>query len=130
MKSNFARATSERASLSVPGERGRDDDGCHDEKHHVMVTRKSPFIIGVAGGTASGKTCLCKEIVKQLSPDAGKSLASSPTSMAAATQSTIVVGNKTIVNISQDCFYRDLTQEERYVCACRIVNSVWRITMI
>ena len=117
MKSNFARATSERASLSVPGERGRDDDGCHDEKHHVMVTRKSPFIIGVAGGTASGKTCLCKEIVKQLSPDAGKSLASSPTSMAAATQSTIVVGNKTIVNISQDCFYRDLTQEERYVCA-------------
>ena len=118
MRSNCASAVSERASSASFTSREREKDSNSNEKGSGTHTkRKKPFLIGVAGGTASGKTCLCTEIVKQLSSDAGKSLSSSSsTSMAAATQSTMtMVGtNRTIVNISQDCFYRDLTQEERY----------------
>ena len=32
----------------------------------LPLEEKKPFIIGVAGGTASGKTCLCKKIVEEL----------------------------------------------------------------
>jgi len=49
---------------------------------------KQPFIIGVCGGSASGKTTVCKEIVKALS-------------------------NKRVAVISQDSFYRNLNEEER-----------------
>ncbi len=31
--------------------------------------RLAPFIIGVAGGTASGKTSVCRKIMKQLRKD-------------------------------------------------------------
>jgi uridine kinase len=47
-----------------------------------------PFIIGVAGGSASGKTTVCQEIVSNLS-------------------------NKRVVIISQDSFYKSLGEEER-----------------
>ncbi|KAF0973985.1 hypothetical protein FDP41_006968 [Naegleria fowleri] len=49
---------------------------------------KQPFIIGVCGGSASGKTTVCREIVKSLS-------------------------DKRVAVISQDSFYRNLTDEER-----------------
>lgn len=46
-----------------------------------------PFFIGVAGGTASGKTTVCSEIIQRLS-------------------------NQRVVLIAQDSFYRGLTKEE------------------
>ena len=46
-----------------------------------------PFVIGVAGGTASGKTTVCNEIIQRLS-------------------------NQRVVLIAQDAFYRGLTKEE------------------
>ncbi|EGC40571.1 uridine kinase [Dictyostelium purpureum] len=49
---------------------------------------KHPFIIGVTGGTASGKTTVCDEIMKRL-------------------------GHKRIAIICLDSFYRPLTKEDR-----------------
>ena len=48
---------------------------------------KEPFLIGVAGGTASGKTTVCDLIMHNLQ-------------------------EKRVVLIAQDSFYRGLTQEE------------------
>mmetsp|Transcript_23875 Transcript_23875/g.39260 ORF Transcript_23875/g.39260 Transcript_23875/m.39260 type:complete len:283 (-) Transcript_23875:656-1504(-) len=48
---------------------------------------RRPFVIGVAGGTASGKTSVCTRIIEQL-------------------------GNRHVINISQDAFYRNLSSEE------------------
>jgi len=50
-------------------------------------TRK-PFIIGVAGGTAGGKTSVCKLILQRL-------------------------GDHRVAIISQDCFYKNLSPEEK-----------------
>lgn len=55
-------------------------DTCNSPK------RKKPFIIGVAGGTASGKTTVCRKIVQALE-------------------------NRRVVVISQDSFYKPLTEE-------------------
>eukprot|EP00762_Andalucia_godoyi_P001993 ANDGO_02586.mRNA.1 Uridine-cytidine kinase B len=49
---------------------------------------RHPFIIGVAGGTASGKTTVCRKIEQQL-------------------------GAKRVVMLSMDSFYRNLTEEEK-----------------
>lgn len=49
--------------------------------------RREPFIIGVAGGTASGKTTVCDRIMQQLQ-------------------------EKRVVLIAQDSYYRGLTQHE------------------
>jgi uridine kinase len=57
---------------------------------------KSPFIIGVAGGTASGKTSVCRDIVDQLGE------------IVVNTQMT-----RRVVMVSQDSFYRELSNEER-----------------
>jgi len=55
---------------------------------------KKPFLIGVAGGTASGKTTVCARIMEAVkSADGGAC-------------------ERQIAAISQDSFYRDLTQEE------------------
>jgi len=49
---------------------------------------KKPFIIGVAGGTASGKTSVCMMIIEKLGMEAGR-----------------------VALISQDCFYKSLDVE-------------------
>lgn len=49
--------------------------------------KRKPFIIGVAGGTASGKTTVCEKIIEQLR-------------------------DKRATIISQDCFYRGLTPDQ------------------
>ncbi|VDK72879.1 unnamed protein product [Litomosoides sigmodontis] len=54
------------------------------------ITTKIPFIIGVAGGTASGKSSVCSRIMEKL----GKA------------------HERRVVAISQDSFYRNLTAEE------------------
>ncbi|DBA99424.1 TPA: UMP-CMP kinase [Trebouxia sp. C0006] len=56
-------------------------------------TRLAPFIIGVAGGTASGKTSVCRKIMKQLRKDVPEE-------------------QGVIINLSQDSFYRNLTPQE------------------
>uniref|UniRef100_A0A915Q3Y7 Large ribosomal subunit protein eL30 n=1 Tax=Setaria digitata TaxID=48799 RepID=A0A915Q3Y7_9BILA len=57
---------------------------------HLAVTTNIPFIIGVAGGTASGKSSVCARIMEKL----GKA------------------HERRVVTISQDSFYRNLTEEE------------------
>ncbi|KAF3680411.1 uridine kinase-like protein 5 [Capsicum chacoense] len=68
-----------------------------DEKHlslqsnastdTALVVLKVPFVIGVAGGTASGKTTVCNMIISQLQ-------------------------NQRVVLISQEAFYHPLTAEQ------------------
>ncbi|GFO12242.1 uridine kinase [Plakobranchus ocellatus] len=53
-----------------------------------------PFLIGVAGGTASGKSTVCSKIMEQLG------------------QTSLLENNRMVTIISQDSFYRDLTLEE------------------
>jgi len=55
------------------------------------VVQRSPFIIGVAGGTASGKTSVCEKIMHKLGD----------------------VYKRHVAMISQDAFYRDLTDAEK-----------------
>ncbi|KAL0020697.1 hypothetical protein WJX77_001778 [Trebouxia sp. C0004] len=55
--------------------------------------RHAPFIIGVAGGTASGKTSVCRKIMQQLRKDVPEE-------------------QGVIINLSQDSFYRNLTPQE------------------
>ncbi|KAK6112615.1 uridine kinase [Brugia pahangi] len=61
----------------------------HDFEHFPIMT-KVPFIIGVAGGTASGKSSVCSRIMEKL----GKA------------------HERRVVTISQDSFYRSLSDEE------------------
>lgn len=56
---------------------------------------KTPFLIGVAGGTASGKSTVCKRIMEQLG------------------QADMDHTQRQVVCISQDSFYRDLTPSEK-----------------
>nr|XP_027208768.1 uridine-cytidine kinase 2-like [Penaeus vannamei] len=55
---------------------------------------KTPFLIGVAGGTASGKSTVCKKIMEKLGQD------------------DIEHSQRRVVCISQDAFYRPLNPEE------------------
>ncbi|XP_055602787.1 uridine-cytidine kinase isoform X3 [Uranotaenia lowii] len=56
---------------------------------------KTPFLIGVAGGTASGKSTVCKRIMEQLG------------------QADMDSAQRQVVTISQDSFYRQLTDSEK-----------------
>ncbi|XP_058057206.1 uridine-cytidine kinase isoform X2 [Anopheles bellator] len=58
-------------------------------------TVKTPFVIGVAGGTASGKSTVCKRIMEQLG------------------QADMDHTQRQVVTISQDSFYRELTDAEK-----------------
>lgn len=58
----------------------------------VKGSPRQPFLIGVAGGTASGKTSVCKKIVELLEKSA-------------------VCGQR-VVTISQDSFYKTLDEDE------------------
>uniref|UniRef100_A0A182MJN7 uridine/cytidine kinase n=1 Tax=Anopheles culicifacies TaxID=139723 RepID=A0A182MJN7_9DIPT len=56
---------------------------------------KTPFLIGVAGGTASGKSTVCKRIMEQLG------------------QADMDHTQRQVVTISQDSFYRELSDTEK-----------------
>ncbi|XP_067136602.1 uridine-cytidine kinase 2-B isoform X2 [Centruroides vittatus] len=56
---------------------------------------KTPFLIGVAGGTASGKSTVCQKIVEKLGQD------------------SIDQHHRRVVCISQDSFYNELTDEDK-----------------
>ena len=57
--------------------------------------RRSPFLIGVAGGTASGKSTVCEKIMENL-----RMINQENT-------------ERHVVHISQDSFYRELKQSEK-----------------
>ncbi|KFD50910.1 hypothetical protein M514_08223 [Trichuris suis] len=61
---------------------------------------KSSFVIGVGGGTASGKSTVCEEIISKLG---------------AEYQGMVAM-------ISQDSFYRQLSEEERQLANCGKFN--------
>lgn len=69
-------------AAEVPGRRG------------VQAGGRTPFMIGVAGGTASGKSTVCERLMEGLG------------------QNTVSVEEKQVVHLSQDSFYRALTPEE------------------
>ncbi|EDS41056.1 uridine cytidine kinase i [Culex quinquefasciatus] len=56
---------------------------------------KTPFLIGVVGGIASGKSTVCKRIMEQLG------------------QADMDHTQRQVVSISQDSFYRELTSAEK-----------------
>eukprot|EP00884_Botryococcus_braunii_P007954 jgi/Botrbrau1/1715/Bobra.116_2s0057.1 len=63
------------------------DDGLATSRSRRSSNRSEPFFIGVAGGTASGKTTVCDSIIQRLH-------------------------DQCVVMLSQDSFYRGLTAEE------------------
>ncbi|XP_054165255.1 uridine-cytidine kinase-like isoform X2 [Oppia nitens] len=56
---------------------------------------KTPFLIGVTGGTASGKSTVCDRIMEQLGED------------------SVANRERRVVCIGQDSFYRELSPDER-----------------
>ena len=60
----------------------------------AAVNVKTPFMIGVAGGTASGKTSVCKRLMEAIGQNNKSDV------------------EKRIVSLSQDSFYRKLTETE------------------
>ncbi|KAF4529759.1 hypothetical protein B566_EDAN017908 [Ephemera danica] len=63
--------------------------------NHRFLNGKKPFLIGVAGGTASGKSTVCKRIIEKLELQ------------------NLDQTQRQVVCISQDSFYRELTPEEK-----------------
>ena len=63
---------------------------------HGSPRRKFPFLIGVAGGTASGKSTVCRKIMEKLGQDAMDHSQ-----------------RQRVVCISQESFYRDIGDQER-----------------
>lgn len=61
--------------------------------------RAMPFFIGVAGGTASGKTTVCDFIMQRLH-------------------------DQCVVMLSQDSFYRGLTEEEHDNAHCKSAEQL------
>lgn len=59
----------------------------------TVATLSAPFLIGVAGGTASGKTSVCKNIMEQLGQ--------------------LDTSQKRVVMLSQDSFYKKLDLQAR-----------------
>lgn len=72
---------------------------------------KTPFMIGVAGGTASGKTTVCEKIMEAVNSQGGGSSGASSSDEGAGGPSTNR-GEKNIVAISEDSFYRELDEKE------------------
>ncbi|KAH9526999.1 UMP-CMP kinase, variant 2 [Dermatophagoides farinae] len=83
-------------SSSSGGGQQQTSDGFHPIRYSFQ---KQPFVIGVAGGTASGKSTVCSKIIKRLGPIDPKSI--------------YLSHEKRVVRISQDSFYRKLTDEDR-----------------
>ncbi|XP_076258910.1 uridine-cytidine kinase isoform X2 [Rhynchophorus ferrugineus] len=70
------------------------DNRLHNISKMNGTEGKTPFLIGVAGGTASGKSTVCKRIMEKLG------------------QAEVDSKQRQVVCISQDSFYRELTPSE------------------
>ncbi|KAF8072566.1 UKL1 [Scenedesmus sp. PABB004] len=73
------------SGLLLPPTEGAGDDAPGGRS--PCERRRCPFVIGVAGGTASGKTTVCDQIIQRLH-------------------------DQCVVMLNQDSFYRSLTEEE------------------
>jgi len=80
----FASCASAAAMAGVPNPR----------KMTMATDRRAPFMIGVAGGTASGKSTVCERLMEGLG------------------QNEVSVEEKQVVHLSQDSFYRELNPVE------------------
>jgi len=60
----------------------------------IMENTRKPFMIGVAGGTASGKSTVCDLLMEKLG------------------QNNVNIVDKQVVHLSQDSFYRELTEDQ------------------
>jgi len=80
----FASGPSAAAMAGVPNPR----------KITMATERRAPFMIGVAGGTASGKSTVCERLMEGLG------------------QNEVSVEEKQVVHLSQDSFYRELNPVE------------------
>jgi len=71
-------------------------NGCNVEHPRKLSLNapKQTFLIGVAGGTASGKSSVCKKLMEKLGQDEMSNV------------------EKQVVSLSQDSFYRELTPSE------------------
>lgn len=67
---------------------------CNGSRKSSLAARRTPFMIGVAGGTASGKSTVCTTLMDKLG------------------QSEVNAEEKQVVSLSQDSFYRELTPSE------------------
>ncbi|XP_029636961.1 uridine-cytidine kinase 2 [Octopus sinensis] len=66
----------------------------NDQNTYGLMTRPNkPFMIGIGGGTASGKSSVCAKIIDQLR--------------------YLDSNGRQVVIISQDAFYRDLNEDEK-----------------
>ncbi|XP_065313412.1 uridine-cytidine kinase 2-A-like isoform X2 [Gordionus sp. m RMFG-2023] len=74
---------------------------------------RKPFIIGVAGGTASGKTSVCSKIIERLNLNYNniESYANYKSSLKIIFENKIISNNNVSV-LCMDSFYRDLDSEE------------------
>jgi len=66
----------------------------NSRKSTMPTDRRVPFMIGVAGGTASGKSTVCERLMEGLG------------------QNEVSVAEKQVVHLSQDSFYRELNPVE------------------
>ena len=87
----------------------------------LQRTRRAPFLIGVAGGTASGKSTVCEKIMENLRQ------MHQVTRMMMLLMMMMVMMMKEnmerhVVHISQDSFYRDLKQAEKVRAAKGLYN--------
>uniref|UniRef100_H2Z258 Uridine-cytidine kinase n=1 Tax=Ciona savignyi TaxID=51511 RepID=H2Z258_CIOSA len=64
------------------------------------TNRERPFIIGVSGGTSSGKTSVCQKIIELLG------------------ESSAIKGAQKVAIISQDNFYKSLSKDEIKLAEC------------
>ena len=74
------------------------------QKMPEKMKRRAPFLIGVAGGTASGKSTVCEKIMENLRQ---------------INQENV---ERHVVHISQDSFYRELKQAEKVRAAKGLFN--------
>ena len=86
----------------------------------LQRTRRAPFLIGVAGGTASGKSTVCEKIMENLRQ------MHQVTRMMLLMMMMVMMMKENmerhVVHISQDSFYRDLKQAEKVRAAKGLYN--------
>ena len=89
----------------------------------LQRTRRAPFLIGVAGGTASGKSTVCEKIMENLR-QMHQVMMVVIMMMLSMMMMMMMKENmeRHVVHISQDSFYRDLKQAEKVRAAKGLYN--------
>ncbi|XP_060068044.1 uridine-cytidine kinase 2-like [Ylistrum balloti] len=90
----FKKCATNKNALVMATLRGGNDSSIH-QMINGMDRIPRPFMIGVAGGTASGKSSVCAKIMQQLG------------------QTEVDDNQRQVAIISQDAFYRTLNEDEK-----------------